>query len=62
MRRRAAIDSSFQLCLWDELGRIADERDGSFAAGAAPAADPRPTLRRTEAMETPQETPSAVTR
>jgi len=57
MRRRAPIDSSFQLCLWDEPGRIADERDGGFAAGGAPAADPRPALRRTEAVEMSQEAP-----
>ena len=44
MRRRAAIDSSSQLCLWDELEQTADEREGSAAAsGGVPAALPPAT-------------------
>ena len=44
MRRRAAIDSSLQLCLWDALDRTAEEREDaaplpSAAGQERPAAD-----------------------
>ncbi|MCC6608834.1 MAG: hypothetical protein IT515_04035 [Burkholderiales bacterium] len=34
MRRRAAIDSSLQLCLWDELDRTADEQESAASPPA----------------------------
>jgi len=41
MRRRAAIDSSFQLCLWDELlEQATDEMGGGVAGGGIAAAPP----------------------
>lgn len=59
MRRRAAIDSSPQLCLWDELGRVAEEHEDGAARGAGepPAADRRPPAERTAGgRELPGET------
>jgi hypothetical protein len=55
MRRRAAIDSSFQLCLWDELDRTADEREGVALPPAAVAGQEPPAADRWSAhlSETP---------